>query len=82
MNLLTPKIIFLSSFILFEGIKALPQARAATVTITGNPFASATLYANTYYANEVLSTAIPSLSATSLAPAASEVAKVPTFFWL
>ncbi|KAL1989054.1 hypothetical protein VTN96DRAFT_5817 [Rasamsonia emersonii] len=52
-----------------------------TASASGNPFVGYQLYANPYYASEVISLAIPSLSS-ELVPKASEVAKVPSFVWL
>lgn len=86
-NLLAHPVIFVVTLALVQGSAALPQASTTSATTTaasasGNPFTSATLRANTYYADEVLQTAIPSLSNQALAPEASAVAQVPTFFWL
>lgn len=81
MNLLAHLVAFITSLALVQNSAALPQA-STTVLASGNPFASATLYANTYYANEVLQTAIPSLSNTAMASEATAVAKIPTFFWM
>nr|XP_036575920.1 Cellobiohydrolase II [Colletotrichum truncatum]KAF6782576.1 Cellobiohydrolase II [Colletotrichum truncatum] len=50
-------------------------------TYTGNPFAGVDLWANSYYASEISTLAIPSLSP-ALATAAAKVAKVPTFMWM
>ncbi|OHF03832.1 glycosyl hydrolase family 6 [Colletotrichum orchidophilum] len=50
-------------------------------TYTGNPFAGVNLWANSYYASEITTLAIPSLSP-ALATAAAAVAKVPTFMWM
>ncbi|KAF9869865.1 hypothetical protein CkaCkLH20_12664 [Colletotrichum karsti] len=50
-------------------------------TYTGNPFVGVDLYANSYYASEISTLAIPSLSP-ALATAAAKVAKVPTFMWM
>ncbi|KAJ0160724.1 Exoglucanase 2 [Colletotrichum tanaceti] len=50
-------------------------------TYTGNPFAGVDLWANSYYASEISTLAIPSLSP-ALATAAANVAKVPTFMWM
>ncbi|KAK1142376.1 hypothetical protein N8T08_007928 [Aspergillus melleus] len=56
---------------------------SATITSapSGNPFSGYQLYANSYYASEVQSLAIPSLTG-SLVAKASAVAKVPSFVWL
>ncbi|CRG91600.1 hypothetical protein PISL3812_08650 [Talaromyces islandicus] len=61
---------------------AAAQPAATTAAASGNPFSGYQLYANSYYSSEVISKAIPSLSATSLAAAASKVAEVPSFFWM
>lgn len=61
---------------------AAAQPAATTAAASGNPFSGYQLYANPYYSSEVISEAIPSLSATSLAAAASQVAEVPSFFWM
>jgi cellulose 1,4-beta-cellobiosidase len=58
------------------------QPAATTAAASGNPFSGYQLYANSYYSSEVISEAIPSLSATSLVAAASKVAEVPSFFWM
>ncbi|KAK1966868.1 family 6 glycosyl hydrolase [Colletotrichum sublineola] len=50
-------------------------------TYTGNPFVGVDLFANSYYASEISTLAIPSLSP-ALATAAAKVAKVPTFMWM
>jgi hypothetical protein len=42
----------------------------------------ANMYANNYYASEIMSLAIPSLANKGLAAKASAVAKVPSFFWM
>jgi cellulose 1,4-beta-cellobiosidase len=52
-----------------------------TAAAVGNPFSGVALYANPYYASEISTLAIPSLSAAQ-ATAAAQVAKVPTFVWL
>ncbi|KAK2056150.1 hypothetical protein LY76DRAFT_607183 [Colletotrichum caudatum] len=54
---------------------------AGGATYTGNPFVGVDLWANAYYASEISSLAIPSLSP-ALATAAAKVAKVPTFMWM
>ncbi|KAF2490554.1 cellobiohydrolase-like protein II precursor [Lophium mytilinum] len=51
------------------------------VTLTGNPFASRTLYANSYYASEV-SAAAAAITDTALKAKASKVASVGSFLWL
>ncbi|TDZ49557.1 Exoglucanase 2 [Colletotrichum trifolii] len=50
-------------------------------TYTGNPFSGVNLWANSYYASEISTLAIPSLSP-ALATAAAKVAEVPTFMWM
>jgi hypothetical protein len=52
-----------------------------TAAASGNPFSGVALYANPYYASEISSLAIPSLSGAQ-ATAAAEAANVPTFVWL
>lgn len=47
----------------------------------GNPFSGVALYANPYYASEISTSAIPSLTG-AMATKAAVVAKVPTFVWL
>jgi cellulose 1,4-beta-cellobiosidase len=53
-------------------------ARAAS---TVNPFSGYQLYANSYYASEVTTSALPSMTGTAQT-AASQVADVPSFYWL
>lgn len=73
----------------FRNVAAAPAATfssAATTTavsssVVSNVFASKQIYANPYYASEIHTSAVPSLPA-SLAPKASEVANVGTFYWL
>ncbi|KAF2147225.1 glycoside hydrolase family 6 protein [Aplosporella prunicola CBS 121167] len=58
---------------------------SAPAAASGNPISGYSFYANPYYASEILSSAVPSLSAkgsASLAAKATEVAKVGTFYWL
>lgn len=52
-----------------------------TVAAAGNPFSGIAMYANPYYASEISSLAIPSLTG-AMATKAAAVAKVPTFVWL
>ncbi|KAG9236396.1 cellobiohydrolase II [Amylocarpus encephaloides] len=52
-----------------------------TAPVAGNPFSGVALYANPYYASEISSLAMPSLSG-PMATKAAAVAKVPTFVWL
>lgn len=56
-------------------------ACSAAVTLTGNAFATNTLWANTYYAAEV-NAAISGMTDSSLKAKASTVAKTGTFFWM
>ncbi|KAL4746123.1 1,4-beta-D-glucan cellobiohydrolase C [Aspergillus terricola var. indicus] len=60
------------------------SSATVTATASGNPFSGYQLYVNPYYSSEVHSLAIPSLtgSLSSLAPAATAAAKVPSFVWL
>ncbi|KAF8863659.1 hypothetical protein BDZ45DRAFT_583501 [Acephala macrosclerotiorum] len=51
------------------------------VTASGNPFSGVALYANPYYASEISTSAIPSLSG-AMATKAAAAANVPTFVWL
>ncbi|KAI9660646.1 MAG: hypothetical protein M1821_009998 [Bathelium mastoideum] len=62
---------------------AAPARSAATTggSTVGNPFTGKQIYANPYYASEVLSLAVPSLSA-PYNTKASSVAEVGTFAWL
>ncbi|RDL39051.1 Glucanase [Venustampulla echinocandica] len=52
-----------------------------TVAAAGNPFSGVALYANPYYASEISTLAMPSLTG-AMATKAAAVAKVPTFVWL
>ena len=52
-----------------------------TTPAAGNPFSGVGLYANPYYASEISTSAIPSLTG-AMATKAAAVAKVPTFVWL
>lgn len=52
-----------------------------TAAASGNPFSGVALYANPYYASEISSLAMPSLTG-AMATKAAAVAKVPTFVWL
>jgi len=49
--------------------------------VVGNPFSGVGLYANPYYASEISTLAIPSLTG-PMATKAAAVAKVGTFVWL
>lgn len=59
----------------------IPGGAGTTASYTGNPFAGVNQWANSYYASEVSSLAIPSLSA-AMATKAAAAAKVPSFQWL
>lgn len=52
-----------------------------TAPAVGNPFSGVGLYANPYYASEISTLAIPSLTG-AMATKAASVAKVGTFVWL
>ncbi|KAB8290766.1 hypothetical protein EYC80_008403 [Monilinia laxa] len=52
-----------------------------TAAVAGNPFSGKALYANPYYASEISTSAIPSLTG-AMATKAAAVANVPTFVWL
>jgi len=59
-----------------------PTGGSTTVApVVGNPFSGVALYANPYYASEISTLAIPSLTG-AMATKAAAVAKVPTFVWL
>ncbi|KAL6903887.1 glycoside hydrolase family 6 protein [Trichoderma evansii] len=58
-----------------------PPVGSGTATYQGNPFSGINLWANNFYAAEVSSSAIPSLTG-AMATAAAAVAKVPSFMWL
>ncbi|KAL9089776.1 MAG: hypothetical protein Q9165_005570 [Trypethelium subeluteriae] len=60
---------------------AAPSAATTGASTVGNPFTGKQIYANPYYASEILSSAVPSLSA-PYNTKASAVAKVGTFAWL
>jgi cellulose 1,4-beta-cellobiosidase len=61
--------------------RAAAAACATPVTLSGNPFASRSIYANKEYSKEVV-TAAASMTDSSLAAAASKVADVGTFLWM
>ena len=66
------------------GMTTVSSASGATTTVApaaGNPFSGVAPYANPYYASEISTSAIPSLTG-AMATKAAAVAKVPTFFWL
>ncbi|CAI9635386.1 unnamed protein product [Alternaria burnsii] len=56
-------------------------ACATPVTLSGNPFASRSIYANKFYSSEVVSAAAQ-MTDTALASAALKVADVGTFLWI
>ncbi|KAK3202156.1 hypothetical protein GRF29_161g381503 [Pseudopithomyces chartarum] len=59
-----------------------PNAACATpVTLSGNPFASRSIYANKEYSKEVIAAAA-SMTDSALAAKASKVAQVGTFLWI
>lgn len=58
-----------------------PPVGSGTATYQGNPFSGINLWANNFYAAEVSSSAIPSLTG-AMATAAAAAAKVPSFMWL
>ena len=60
---------------------SVPGGASTTASYSGNPFAGVQLWANDYYASEVSSLAIPSLTG-AMATKAAAVAKVPSFQWL
>ncbi|KAJ5289551.1 uncharacterized protein N7443_009804 [Penicillium atrosanguineum] len=73
---------FLASTVAAVAIaKANAPAIAARATSTVNPFSGYQLYANSFYASEVTTSALPSMTGTAKA-AASNVAEVPSFYWL
>ncbi|OCL08445.1 glycoside hydrolase family 6 protein [Glonium stellatum] len=60
-------------------------ATTALSVASGNPMAGKSFYANPYYASEISSIAVPSLSAmgsATWAAKATDVAKIGTFVWL
>ncbi|KAF2195694.1 glycoside hydrolase family 6 protein [Zopfia rhizophila CBS 207.26] len=64
---------------------AVPTTTQAPAEASGNPMAGKTFYANPYYASEISSLAVPTLSAkgsATWAAKATNVAKVGTFVWL
>ncbi|KAK3325110.1 1, 4-beta cellobiohydrolase [Apodospora peruviana] len=54
---------------------------SGTATYSGNPFVGVNMWANSYYASEVSTLAIPSMTG-AMATKAAAVAKVPSFQWL
>ncbi|KAF1939315.1 cellobiohydrolase-like protein II precursor, partial [Clathrospora elynae] len=61
--------------------RAAAAACATPVTLSGNPFASRSIYANKFYSSEVVSAAA-AITDTALASAAAKVANVGTFMWI
>ncbi|KAF2790181.1 glycoside hydrolase family 6 protein [Melanomma pulvis-pyrius CBS 109.77] len=61
--------------------RAAAAACATPVTLSGNPFASRTIYANKEYSKEVVAAA-SAISDSSLAAKALKVADVGTFLWI
>ncbi|KAK3937436.1 glycoside hydrolase family 6 protein [Diplogelasinospora grovesii] len=54
---------------------------SGTASYTGNPFVGVQMWANSYYASEVSSLAVPSMTG-AMATKAAAVANVPSFQWL
>lgn len=61
--------------------RAAAAACATPVTLSGNPFASRSIYANKFYSSEVAAAAA-AMTDTALASAAAKVANVGTFLWM
>lgn len=61
--------------------RAAAAACATSVTLSGNPFASRSLFANPFYASEVKSAAAQ-ITDSALAAKALKVADVGTFQWM
>ncbi|KAF2446595.1 glycoside hydrolase family 6 protein [Karstenula rhodostoma CBS 690.94] len=61
--------------------RAAMAACATPVTLSGNPFASRSIYANKEYSKEVVAAAA-SMTDSALAAKASKVAEVGTFLWI
>jgi cellulose 1,4-beta-cellobiosidase len=59
----------------------IPGGAGTTASYSGNPFKGVNQWANSFYASEVSSLAIPSMSG-AMATKAAAVAKVPSFQWL
>ncbi|RDW62716.1 glucanase-1 [Coleophoma crateriformis] len=72
-----------STFVTSTTTKTGTSTTAATTTAaaSGNPFSGYALYANPYYASEISTSAIPSLTG-AMATKAAAVANVGTFVWL
>ncbi|OAQ66252.1 exoglucanase 2 precursor [Pochonia chlamydosporia 170] len=63
------------------GTTSAPPVGSGTATWKGNPYSGVDLWANAFYASEVSSLAIPSLTG-AMATAAAAAAKVPSFMWM
>lgn len=61
--------------------RAAAAACATPVTLSGNPFASRSIYANKFYSSEVVSAAA-AITDAALSSAALKVANVGTFLWM
>lgn len=61
--------------------RAAAAACATPVTLSGNPFASRSIYANKFYSSEVMAAAA-AMTDTALAASAKKVASVGTFLWM
>ena len=61
--------------------RANAAACATPVTLSGNPFASRSIYANKEYSKEVVAAAASATDA-AIAASASKVANVGTFLWM
>lgn len=57
------------------------SACATPVTLSGNPFAGRTIYANKFYSSEV-SSAAASMTDSALKAKATKVASVGTYLWM
>ena len=56
-------------------------ACATPVTLSGNPFASRSIYANKFYSSEV-NAAVASMTDSALKAKATKVASIGTFLWM
>jgi cellulose 1,4-beta-cellobiosidase len=56
-------------------------ACATPVTLSGNPFASRSVYANKFYSSEVVAAAAQ-MTDSAMAAAALKVANIGTFLWM
>lgn len=57
------------------------SACATAVTLSGNPFAGRSIYANKFYSSEVISAAA-SITDSALKAKATKVASVGTYLWM